>query len=321
MPKPYRYSRKLRRYVPKSKSGNRSFYFSLLKERQPDITFDPNSTFGKYVMKKVTPHLKVIRNYHPKSLESDLQYAINHKHDLVKRNKTIFNTRKTKELDTISRRLFNKRHPVLGKILFTVRVIVPDKSMLQIFLFFSYFLIGFCVINKFIEPSKMLLFPVILFIPLYLLSIVNSMIIDRLMPAFLQEAKEELSEEDLIIDLKESEEEAQDRILEQKEKALKSKQGYLKANKKLEEIIENIKSDSFLNFVLSKNFYNSTDWLNLRRLVFNENPNICVKCGSTTNLSVDHIKPRSKFPFKALDKSNLQILCRRCNSSKGNRNL
>src|SRR4029077_4306219 len=40
----------------------------------------------------------------------------------------------------------------------------------------------------------------------------------------------------------------------------------------------------------------------------------CMKCGSTWNLSVDHIVPRSKggtnHPF------NLQVLCRSCNSKK-----
>jgi 5-methylcytosine-specific restriction endonuclease McrA len=34
-------------------------------------------------------------------------------------------------------------------------------------------------------------------------------------------------------------------------------------------------------------------------------------------LTVDHIKPRSKYPGLALVLSNLQVLCRRCNSSKG----
>jgi hypothetical protein len=42
----------------------------------------------------------------------------------------------------------------------------------------------------------------------------------------------------------------------------------------------------------------------------------CVKCHSTDDLTLDHIVPRSKGGSD--DKSNLQILCRCCNSSKGN---
>jgi 5-methylcytosine-specific restriction endonuclease McrA len=33
-------------------------------------------------------------------------------------------------------------------------------------------------------------------------------------------------------------------------------------------------------------------------------------------LTVDHIKPRSKYPALALVLSNLRVLCRRCNSSR-----
>jgi len=40
----------------------------------------------------------------------------------------------------------------------------------------------------------------------------------------------------------------------------------------------------------------------------------CVKCGSDSDLSVDHIHPRSKGGSD--DKDNLRTLCRSCNSSK-----
>lgn len=68
-------------------------------------------------------------------------------------------------------------------------------------------------------------------------------------------------------------------------------------------------------------FYNSPEWKNVRAEVLRENTNICQSCGRkielANDLTVDHIKPRSKFPKLALDKSNLQVLCRRCNSAKG----
>lgn len=41
----------------------------------------------------------------------------------------------------------------------------------------------------------------------------------------------------------------------------------------------------------------------------------CVNCGTHLNLSIDHIHPFSKGGSD--DESNLQTLCRSCNSSKG----
>jgi 5-methylcytosine-specific restriction endonuclease McrA len=34
-------------------------------------------------------------------------------------------------------------------------------------------------------------------------------------------------------------------------------------------------------------------------------------------LHVDHIKPRSRFPWLALDPNNVQVLCDDCNMGKG----
>ncbi|MFC1794106.1 HNH endonuclease [Planctomycetota bacterium] len=70
-----------------------------------------------------------------------------------------------------------------------------------------------------------------------------------------------------------------------------------------------------------KAFYASSEWRLVRQQVIQEQGRVCKECRShiTTDndLTVDHIKPRSKFPELALVKSNLQILCRRCNSAKG----
>lgn len=68
-------------------------------------------------------------------------------------------------------------------------------------------------------------------------------------------------------------------------------------------------------------FYASSEWRLVRGKVIQEQGRVCQACGSRItidcDLTVDHIKPRSKFPELALDKSNLQVLCRRCNSTKG----
>ena len=50
---------------------------------------------------------------------------------------------------------------------------------------------------------------------------------------------------------------------------------------------------------------------------------VCSECGlhikNFLDVTVDHIQPRSKYPELALDIENLCVLCRRCNSQKGDR--
>ena len=75
--------------------------------------------------------------------------------------------------------------------------------------------------------------------------------------------------------------------------------------------------------VLSKEFYKSQEWLQLRYLVLKHYGGCCQLCGvrggNGVAIHVDHIKPRSKFPHLALEFSNMQVLCEGCNIGKGNR--
>jgi len=64
---------------------------------------------------------------------------------------------------------------------------------------------------------------------------------------------------------------------------------------------------------------NDKRWQNLRRRVFNAYGKVCMKCGSTDELHVDHIKPKSKYPKLAYDFDNLQVLCKTCNYEKSNK--
>lgn len=68
-------------------------------------------------------------------------------------------------------------------------------------------------------------------------------------------------------------------------------------------------------------FYTTPDWRALRAKVIRREGGICRECGvqifRKRDVTVDHIKPRSRYPELALDPSNLQVLCRSCNSSKG----
>jgi len=72
-------------------------------------------------------------------------------------------------------------------------------------------------------------------------------------------------------------------------------------------------------------FYASAEWNIVRRLVLREASRKCQVCGKLirrkSDITVDHVLPRSKFPHLALERSNLQVLCRICNSRKGDRSL
>lgn len=45
----------------------------------------------------------------------------------------------------------------------------------------------------------------------------------------------------------------------------------------------------------------------------------CVMCGTEENLSVDHIKPYSKFPELFWEPDNWQVMCMTHNIQKGNK--
>ncbi len=71
----------------------------------------------------------------------------------------------------------------------------------------------------------------------------------------------------------------------------------------------------------SARFYSSPEWASLRRQVIVEEGRICAECGwrigRVENITVDHKRPRSKYPTLSLCRENLQVLCRRCNAKKG----
>ena len=67
-------------------------------------------------------------------------------------------------------------------------------------------------------------------------------------------------------------------------------------------------------------FYDSREWRDLRYYALKLYGRKCQLCFATnTQIHVDHIKPRSKYPELALDIKNLQILCKDCNLGKSNK--
>jgi 5-methylcytosine-specific restriction endonuclease McrA len=65
-----------------------------------------------------------------------------------------------------------------------------------------------------------------------------------------------------------------------------------------------------------KAFIATPEWKEVRAKAVALYGAVCMKCGSTDHIQVDHVKPRSKYPEIALDINNLQILCWDCNKEK-----
>jgi hypothetical protein len=63
-------------------------------------------------------------------------------------------------------------------------------------------------------------------------------------------------------------------------------------------------------------------WSPIRKKIIGKYGSTCMKCktkpSSIRDVHVDHIKPKSKYPELKYDKSNLQVLCKKCNFEKGN---
>lgn len=67
---------------------------------------------------------------------------------------------------------------------------------------------------------------------------------------------------------------------------------------------------------LEDDFYSSPLWRKLRKEVLDQYGARCMHCGAAQDVTVDHIKPRSRYPELELEPENMQVLCRSCNSSK-----
>lgn len=78
---------------------------------------------------------------------------------------------------------------------------------------------------------------------------------------------------------------------------------------------------TFPTIGLAPDFYNSKAWRDVRYQVMKRSRGRCDLCGRSSReapLHVDHIKPRSLVPSRALDPTNLQVLCKDCNLGKSN---
>lgn len=67
-------------------------------------------------------------------------------------------------------------------------------------------------------------------------------------------------------------------------------------------------------------FYDSDAWKNLRKKIFKAYGRTCMCCRKYSRvMHIDHIMPRSKYPYLELEPTNMQVLCRKCNEDKSNK--
>ena len=64
--------------------------------------------------------------------------------------------------------------------------------------------------------------------------------------------------------------------------------------------------------------YLTSEWRKLSRKMRDAQP-WCTRCGSTSDLTLDHVVPLSKGGAAVPDESGVVVLCRKCNSSRGAR--
>lgn len=96
-------------------------------------------------------------------------------------------------------------------------------------------------------------------------------------------------------------------------------------NRKIEEFTVELARRRKEQIEEAERFYGSPEWNALRKSIINEEGTKCNGCRRVIrrkkDITVDHILPRSKRSELALTRSNLQVLCRRCNSRKGDQLL
>lgn len=71
---------------------------------------------------------------------------------------------------------------------------------------------------------------------------------------------------------------------------------------------------------ITKDFYSTDRWKFISNKVKNLYGRVCMKCGQEKgSMHADHILPRSLYPSFEFDIKNIQVLCKKCNLEKGNK--
>jgi hypothetical protein len=302
--KPYKYSKKIGRYISTSKTANREFYYSNLKKINPDFFFDPHSTYGKYIMRRITPLLKSYR----KNLQQLESYSLKverteeNLEDTINKAKSTELNKYVQNISVLKDNLAHTKYPALKKYniliyiisaLISVIIYVYSENVITT-LFFSFVI--YLLVKDVLEKTKN-------FIKLKFEKEAVSKYRGLSLDILQNNAEKKINKE---LDLTKGEVIKLSKICDIINFEVVSK-------------IETLLNDTRVKFILSDQFYNSTDWISIRNKKLNSTINKCNFCDSENDITVDHIKPRSKFPELALSIHNTQLLCRSCNSAKGNR--
>jgi hypothetical protein len=301
--KPYKFSKEAGRYIPTTKKGNRKFYYKRLS-KLVECDFDPQSTFGKCIMKRLLGKLRFQRR-----CEKELS---SYNFDLERKKESL--NEKVKEFESKTCRNYKfEINKTAEEQANSEKWYLKPFKFIPLIVTVSYF-IFFLQLNS---PFEAVFFSAIIIYFFIRYPIKNHY--DNVINKYEHKARENYQKkkpDELIREFK-----------VKKENEIKGIRDQIKISQaKLENVKSSIKNTFYeiisidkIEFILSDDFYRSTNWITIRNRVLNTHPNFCVKCKTNEDLTVDHIQPRSKYPELALEISNTQILCRSCNSSKGNR--
>lgn len=304
--KPYRFSKKAGRYISNSQKGNRLYYFEYLSDIVKNIEVDPNTTFGKLFLKKITPKLKLHRKLKNEFLGSKNEIFFFKK----KLNQAIEDEKKNKDSLLSGLRYQKQKEKALNNKFYKTQ----NSTYFRLFYFFFFF------INTIILSATK--HYVYVFLNVFL-GIFFWQVIERKSQKIFDSHKnfeQESIDNEVIkkhVQNITSDSNSNSKLLLMKKRKKELNNVVLNCEIEIKQFTKEFLDDNFIKFVLSEDFYASIEWRNLRQKVLKNDPNLCSLCGKNYDLEVDHIRPRSKFPNLALRIDNLQILCKSCNTSKG----
>jgi 5-methylcytosine-specific restriction endonuclease McrA len=74
------------------------------------------------------------------------------------------------------------------------------------------------------------------------------------------------------------------------------------------------------NYVSYESFYKTEKWIKISKIIKKFYGLRCMKCRTERGeMHADHIYPRSHYPSIEFELYNLQVLCKKCNMEKGNK--
>lgn len=74
------------------------------------------------------------------------------------------------------------------------------------------------------------------------------------------------------------------------------------------------------NYTTYESFYKTQKWIKISKLIKKFYGLRCMKCRTENGeMHTDHIYPRSHYPSLEFELYNLQVLCKKCNMDKGNK--